>query len=360
MRVTRCTTPTISVKSISIISLLARACQKRVGSETGMTLTELIIATAVASVVLLGSVAVFEINQRALPGFEARTSLKTANERILGTMGIRLTECKRLFQNTAADRGYLLKLALSSATATGDTRLPTIEVNGSLATATTSFVSASVGNSLFFARVETPRDYTVLNAAGASGSVRVDTYRFMYYYMTPDSSTTIGGTVRRVLREAQSNSYVDYAQLTSLTDTTKRANTIAAAYADNLRFAWDSASTVSTGAFFSMSAGGALTSVPSHQIAMTGDEMEKIASGITIGGYRYGVSPNTSASFNTGVTVPALGTASGNFPGGFEIAIVGPTGSRKVFIRLALAATGSFKGSLADLSTALYSARDLW
>ena len=64
--------------------------------------------------------------------------------------------------------------------------------------------------------------------------------------------------------------------------------------------------------------------------------------GLVGGSYRYGVCPNTNSSFAPVDQVPLYAAASGEFPAGFEVGIVGPPNSRQVLARIVLAAEGSF------------------
>lgn len=91
--------------------------------------------------------------------------------------------------------------------------------------------------------------------------------------------------------------------------------------------------------------------------------MITIITGITGGGYHYGVSPNTGGSYNLLYPVPAFATATTSpnvFPNGFETMIVGASSTREVFVRLVLAAQGSFKGTVSNQQVVMATVRDLY
>lgn len=331
-------------------------------SSRGVTLVELIIATALLSIVVLGAVALFRTSQRAYSSTEAQVTLKSLGQASINHIGLSLSQSKRFFENTATGTSYLSRVTLTGGpSALSGSQLPTITVNGSLSPGNTDFVSASVGNQIFLSVLEPAQDLTVLNSGGVSGTVRIDTYHFNYYYLSADSTKRLGGAARIDLREWRSPPYADRAQLLALTDAVQRSNAVIALRSGGIVYAWDPGQNAVTSAFYNLNSNGTIVLVSTHTLpSASNTSLTKTLTGILGGGFRVGVSPNTSAAFNTAQTVPEFAAASGLFPSGFEITIIGPNSARQVFTRLVLGAEGSFSGPSAHEEVLLRSCRDVW
>jgi len=327
--------------------------------QRGFTLTELMVSAVVLSILVLSVMPVLRLSQQGFSSMEARNSLKTEGQAAVNRMGHKLTECKRMFENTALDNAFFTRATLSVAPMTGS-QLAIMEESGAVSPSSGSFVAASVGNRLFFASVVPAADSTVLITGGTTAVVRVDLYQFNAYYLALDNTKRVAGSTRRVLREWHSASYADYNQLIASADAIKRANTARAMVnTHKVYFAWNPTSTVANTAFYSINGtSGALAVVAAHTIDQASSgEMMKVNAGLTLGGYRYGVSPNSTSTSNV---VPQFGIASSNFPSGFEIVIVGPNSARQVFMRMVLAAEGSFPGIITSEQVLLTTVRDLY
>jgi type II secretory pathway pseudopilin PulG len=328
----------------------------------GITMVELLITAALLAIMVAAIVPVFSVSQRGLTSSEAHTTMKNQGQKAVNRIQNGLVQNKRLFENVAADTAFLARVQLSGAPAAlAGSKLPTLEENGSLSVSSGTFVSTSVGNSLFFAGNDAPRDYVVTDAGGSTVPVRIDVYHFTYYYLAPDAAVTLGGKPRRDLWEWKSVPYADHQQLVNITDVTKRANTAAALQADGVAYAWDPAQTSVNSAFYTLSGGGAIAAAAAHTLPKSvAKKVVDIKAGVTIGGFKWGVSPNSSGSFQPSQAVPVFTTAATDFPSGFEVVTVGPNSARQVFVRLVLAAQGSFKGVISHEQVVLANSRDLW
>jgi prepilin-type N-terminal cleavage/methylation domain-containing protein len=331
---------------------------------SGMTLVEVMMTLAILSIIVVALVPLIQTSTRALTEFEARSSLDAESQKAMNRMTQVLTESKRIFQNTAGDAGFLAAVQLSSgapAAMTGS-ELPTIEATGSVSpSSTSSFVADSVGNSLFFASLDLPQDLTVDDASSSTQSVRIDAYHFNYYYLAQDDGAQIGGQDRISIWEWRSVSYADYGEIAAVSDSTERGNVVAALKTAGFDYAWDSSTGTASAAFYALGSDGSLTLDSSPTILQkSARSLIRIVTGITWGDYRYGVSPNTSAAFETNNPVPEFAAASGSFPSGLEILVVGPDSSRQILLRLVMAAEGSFRGVVTQEQIGYALARDLY
>ncbi len=337
------------------------------GGERGITFVEVLITGALVAVLVLSVVPLFNVTSRGFTSLEVNTVLSSGSQAALNKIQHRLVESKRIFGNTASDNAFLAKVTFSGAPSVlSGSKLPVIVSTASISPSSATFNAANVGNSLFFASLDSTADFDDIAVSGGTQGIRIDTYVFNYYYLSPDSSQTIGGSAVRRLWEWHSVRYADYIQIVNITDTTKRTNTITALKNSGIDYAWCSSATVATSAFYTLTAGNANPgassghSIPKASGSNSQKNMLQLVRGVTTGGFRYSVSPNTSGSFNPKHTVPVYGMASGNFPSGFEVLVVGPSGTRQVFMRLVLAAQGSFKGFLSNDQTVLVTTRDVW
>ena len=327
-------------------------------SSRGITLTEVMMAVVILGIITPGLVMLMSTMTRGFTGYEASVNLREVNQKTLNKIYLRVGSNKRLFENSANDTGYLNKISLTGCPArlTGSI-LPTIQDAGTLTTGTTNFVSASVGNSLLFANNDSS-----MQVLTGTNTVRIDLFRFNYYYVTSDNPKPIYDHACYRLIEWRSVQYADYNQLMNITNTTRRANAIKALYNANIRYAWDSDNLSAASAFslFTLATGAVTVSaahvIPQYKCTV----LTSIVTGLILGGYGYGVSANSAGWATAPKTVPVFAAASGLFPGGFEVAIVGSSSGRQILLRCVLVAQGSMRGIVADDMQIIATARDLW
>lgn len=329
--------------------------------EAGFTLVEMMISMAIISILVASVTPILITARNGFSSFEARSSLKDASQTAVNGILHELTQCKKIFQDTPADRNFLARLPAGLPASLGGSKMPFIDENGTLSVMSPDFSTSTVGNCLFFASLEAPKDLNVSAGGGSTSTVRIDIYHFNYYYLSPDSSKRLGGQARIILNEYHSSPYADYQQLMAISNSAKRNNVATALFNGGVNFAWDPSTPTVEAAFFSLSAGALLSTAPTHRLSIKkSGPVINILTGITGGSYVYGVSPNTGGNYVIGKPVPQFCAANGLFPSGFEILITGPNSARQVFIRLVLSSQGSFKGYIAQDQVILASVRDLY
>ena len=337
-------------------------------SRGGYTLAEVAVAAAIMAIVMPVLAMLFTSTNTSFTGFEASNSLKINNQNTVNRMYLRLGRNKRLFQNTAADTPFLSSVGLSgSPSVMSGSKLPVIEIDGSVSPGTADFHPGSFGNSLFLAYNDKALELSeISDSASSTTTVRVDTYKFSYYYLTPDGSPEILGRQTYKVVEWESVPYADCDQLNNIANSTKRYSTVSALLNQSVNFCWSPSANSTTVAFSSFTRTspdtGAITSSPLHTIQKHDSViLTKLTTGIMGSGYMYGISPNAAAgdgSFKK--TVPAYATASGQFPAGLEIGVTGSSSGRQVLIRSVMIAKGSVMKMMADEEVAVCSARDIW
>ena len=320
-----------------------------------MTLVELLIAVAIIGIITPAILALLVTLINGFTGYEAATQLRITNQSTLNRIYLRLGSCKRIFQNIAADTAYLNRIVLTGCPPVlSGSALPVIQSTGTLNFGSPDFITADVGNSLFFANYEG----TVILTSTIT--VRIDTFRFNYYYLSAQNPKSIKDRASYAVEEWRSIAYADMLQLQSYTGALK-TSLIKELYSKGYTYGWDTSASAVGSAFWSFSSNGTVTAVQAHQISkFQNTVLTKMLTGIIIGGYNYGVSANSSGWTNAPKKVPVYAVAAGSFPSGFEVAIGGSSSGRIVLIRSVLVAQGNFKNIIGDDLEQITSARDLW
>lgn len=338
--------------------------------EKGMTLLEVLLSTAIFLVIVAITFSSLSTFWRGFTGIDSTHQLKSYSQKTVNKLQLRLSECKRIFQDDTVGNLFLARLKGTEALLP-DSRLSIIEETGSLDPTSSSFVSSSVGNSILFTSTEFPEVLEeIFDSGGDSYTVRIDKYIFNYYYLSPISNYTLGGTCGIRLLEWHSQGYADGGQIGAISNATKRANTIIALRNRGIQYAWmpSGSDPEDNATFYRLNTNGTVTSQGSGfwigednlgQDTYTQKDMTHFAKGTLGGKYRAGISPNTGGTFNPGNSVPLFAAANGSFPAGFEIVIVGPRSAHRIFIRVVLAAEGYDLQKVIENSV-LVSVRNLW
>lgn len=327
----------------------------------GQSATELMISLAIFGTII-ATFAPFL--KRVLTGFsshEARSSLTAAAEQAVNQIAVDVNQNKRLFGS--ADTSFLSALVLPTAAFTGS-KLPVIQSTGTLSPNLAGYIGGDIGNSLLVLDLDPPVDLpNLLDSGGVAHTIRIDIYHFSYFYLVRGTGRGVGPQPQIQLRRWYSNTFADETEIAALTDATLQTNVVSALGSSGHARAINPSATTSLTAFYTIS-GSAIAPALGYSITQASSTiMLNILTGITGGGYHYGVSPNSGNTFQSPVTVPKFvdsAHATATFPSGFETAIVGPNSSRQILIRLVLAAQGSFGGIIAADDTTMVSARDVY
>ena len=330
----------------------------------GFTLMELIIAITLLAIVVPGLTVLLSTIFKGYSSYEAASGLKKNNQESINRIYLTLMETKRLFQGTAADNAFLAKVSLGAdaPTVLSGSKLPLIEESGTLFQGTTNFVTAGVGNCLFFAN-NSPTQIlqNVADSLGSTNTVRIDIYQFTYYYLSSQNSMTIRERQSYSLVEWTSISYADYDQINAIVNSTLKSNTVKKLLAAGVSFAWDSSETNAANAFFNLNANGTMTLSASHSIQRQRVfNLTRIMTGVLGSTYKYGVSPNSAGWPRAPAPVPRYASASGNFPGGLEVCIVGSSMGREVLVRFVVVAQGAMSKILGNDQTIICNVHDVW
>lgn len=343
---------------ICVIKNLGRRALQPLRASHGFTLTEVVMATAIAAIVFPILTMLVASTGKGFTNYEAASSMKQLNQTALNRIYLRLGRSKRLFENDTYGRGLLNRMLTTGMPAVlGGSKMPTVEEAGSLSPDASNYVRASFGNRLFFVYLSESKEIAI----SGSDNWRVDLYKFANYYLTSSGAQQINGIQAYNLLELESGQYADCKQITALTNNSsvRQLNTNLLAAGINTCYQTDS--TDYTLAFSSINAAGTISSVSAHKINVAKSRvLSTVNTGIMGRAYNYGISPNTNVWTGAQVTVPIYGSAASAFPGGFEVGIVGGANGRQVLVRSVAVAQGEKNALVFNDMIIVSSARDIW
>ena len=368
--------------------------------EKAFTLIELMMVTAMLGLIIPVMILLFSKVSQGMAADEMHGQLKKLNELTMLRLDTHIKANKHMFQNDASNVTFLSKVGLMGAPAVlAGSHLPLVQPVQPEPTPT-SFSPNSLaaplnfGNCLLFGAYDSPttiagKGYRAplvvsgasVTYAGASGpaTMIIDLYRFYYYYLTT-STHPLKGVQSHGLVEWRSVQYADFYQLKNITDPTLKVAVIkwmtsAANFpgGNPVTLAWDSGQTtpydsvVPIFAFYQLNnATGTWTGIANPTILQADfTYLTQIPSGILSRGFNYGICgnnipPTYAWPESPPVKVPMYGTASGNYPGGFEVGLKGSAGGMEVLTRCLLVAKGgALKVPWNDI-TMIHNARDVW
>jgi prepilin-type N-terminal cleavage/methylation domain-containing protein len=363
-------------------------------SEKGFTLIELMLVVAIMGIITPAITLIFLKSQQGMAADEMHGQLKNANEQAMDQIHERLSTGARLFVNDGF--GSLL---LNQVNRTGgapapvtQSQLPQIENNDSLSAGVSGFVAADIGNEIFFAANDStqtivnsttrattiypcPATFTnLVDSASVTHTVVLNLFRFYYYYLTPVNSHGPAGVTTYQLVEWQSQPIADYNELNGISDATLLSNAVSAlekpvvttsgpfaVYTGGVSYSWDDTATNPVTSFYQLQIGSpnqvAQTSVSLLQAQY--NNLIYVTAGVLSNGFKWGIPPNSS-QWGTSQQVPIWATASGSFPGGFEVVVAGNGAGRQVLVHSVLVAKGAAPQVAVNALTSITSVRDVW
>lgn len=337
--------------------------RNRLLNAKGMTVTELMLATALMLIIVPSVISFFFYFTDGMAFYEAFNELKKENQEAFDNLYLKVGQNKRIYQNDADGTALLARLNMSGTTSvlpTGtDGRLPFVCTAGSFAATDASAVPVTAyGNMLLFLTQE-PRFLckNVVNSSGVTANVQIDIYKLHCFYLTTDNPNPIPSLARNTrLVEWQSAPLADYNMMTYLysQDSTLGKNIVAqmlqptpmATPQAPVTYAVDPSAAV-TAAFYTMTASTTLptayanliprdvpvTIAGAGHVALQKNPGLQVWTHLTLmGGGR--IFPNSVAMNDPGLKVPRYTSVVGNFPGGFEVGVVGPDSGRQVLVRI--------------------------
>lgn len=373
-------------------------------SEGGWTLIEMMVVLALMGIVIPAVTMLFMKVRQAYASDEMHLQLKSANEHAQLRVHERLLQNVHMFQNNASGLGFkaVVGLTASDPPTIAGSKLPLAQPSTIMSfSPAAGSVPADFGNSLLFAAFDFPQTFpapggakvytapltvygpatnnaysppvTITNSVrfsaangGGPATVILDVYRFYYYYLTTNDKALPNVASYR-LCEWESAQYADASEINNITDGTVQAavinwliNSPANFPGGPITLAYDPTESTAANAFFSLS-GGAMNSITANIVRADSTIVSQVSSGILTSGFFYGVCGNTAGWYLApSAKVPLYAAASGNFPGGFEVGIVGSGAGMQVLTRMMLVAQGASPQAVWYDNSSISSVKDLW
>ena len=315
--------------------------------EAGMSLIE--VTVSLILMLVIGAV-VFEMligTSRVSILAEGNNDLSTMGQQAVNTVLNDMLQAKLVLQEDSTGTPYRTLFTSRfpvGTTVYANSRMPIMDPNTSSIGADPgpNNIANRTGNSVIVVRQLQPvaisydHDGT---ASTANINFMADRYQFDYYFLRQNTSASFAGLGYYLdLILAKSQIVADYFQLSAIPINGSQVVQGLRTQSPAILLAWDPGKPVSTPAFYDLASNGSMTSNanPTFTVTLT-SLLPQFTGGRISGRMEYSVGLNASTPLPLQDLIPQFATASSNFPGGFEVQIVGPTRSRKVMIRLVLA-----------------------
>lgn len=299
--------------------------------KAGFTIIELIISLTILSLVIP---IIYQVSQEIIFSTTTTTVVndtKLINQKLIGDIKSEVTQSAIVFDNSSSYKDMITISLPPNYVLVNRNKLPTINETDKFPPN-----SADVGNILFMIKYLNPIELTIDNIR-----YRLDSYRFLYYFLAKDTGFTIDGKNPIVLLKAQSRDiYVDYVRINSISDNDIRKALVKALNSMGIGYAIDLKGTK----FYSLDENGNIHLVNNHLIQMDASFASRHFGINTLptGNVYYAIGYNSTGN----ISIPkfAIPDSTGDgFPHGFEVAIVGPRSSRDILVRIVVVAYFSGK-----------------
>lgn len=259
---------------------------------------------------------------------------------------------RKVFSNDATGQGYLDALDLTRDPRIVSSRLPVIDEIGGLGPDAAG--EPRTGNVLLFVR---EADAAPAIADPATKTVRfIDTYRFVVVYPRLSDTYVVTGLNQQKAWDLviwRSEPYPSFGQIQEIADPTQRQNVITDLYNRfGYDYAWDSNEDADN-SFFAMDALGSISGT-----ATPGLTIEEDVAVSERGRLAY-ANVQLAATDNARYDRRAIFTTDAWAPHGFEVKIVGASGSRKVWMNLVVETQATRDQLATQPCTVIASTRDL-
>jgi len=328
---------------------------RRSAVQRGFTILEVAVTLALVTSMALIVERTLDSTRRAENYLSAVRKATERGQKLTYEIRELVTASRRLFSGDTAGQAYLEALDLSRAPMIPSARLPVVDELGRLGPDETGL--PQTGNILFFVG-ET--DATPAMADPSIPKLRyIDTYRFVCCYprLSDRSVVTEDGLPRaKDLVVWQSVEFPNYKQLMAISDATERANVVSDLY-DRYghRMAWDPTADVG-GGFFDLDSGGSIAGAANPSPMIAEDLDERDGGRLVYANVQLARSDNADPRRKAVFSVDDPATWR---PDGFEVKVVGASGSRQVWMHLVIEVQADRGQVAVQPNTIIASVRDM-
>ena len=260
---------------------------------------------------------------------------------------------RKLFSNDAVGQGYLQALERSRDPMQADARMPVIDEVSGLGPDDAGY--PKTGNVLLFVR---EADAAPAVADPATQNIRyIDTYRFVCVYPRVQDNFVVTGANQQNAWDLviwRSEPFPSYGQINEISNPFHRTNVIRDLYNRfGYQFAWDANRSVDD-AFFAMDALGAMSGTPTPGLTIAEDVAVSERGRLAYANVQ--LAPTDADDYHRR---PVFTVDQDWDPHGFEVKIVGASGSRKVWMHLVVEVQATRDQVAVQPCTVIASTRDL-
>jgi prepilin-type N-terminal cleavage/methylation domain-containing protein len=318
--------------------------------QRGFSVIEMMVVMAVVSGLILIVYSMVDQTVHMTMFNESHNDLTVMTQRAVNAMQTEVVQSRTVYEENTVGSDYRAALTPAPSNVWTTTRLPILQDDPLLAPDTGTGTSRFTGNSLLVARQLAPLS-VLYNDDGNNGTpdveLLVDRYRFEYFYLSRDTSKSFSGAGFLLdLKEAISEEYVDYFELSSL-GTSKLRRAVPRVQAAGFTRAWNAGQPIAS-AFYDLAGAtdgtfNAPITSPTIAVAKTVSLFPELRGGRVSGRMSYSVAfiPSSGAPYPLKAPIASYARPDPSLPGfpaGMEVKIVGPQGTRKVMTRLLMMA----------------------
>ena len=320
--------------------------------ERGFTFVEIAISLVIVSLMALVVERTLASTREAEQMLDAVRRSTERGQNLAYEIREAVSASRKLFGNDVNGNAYLDALDLTRDPLDPNARLPTFdEVNG---LGPDGSMDPRTGNMLLFVR---EADAAPAVADPATGKIRhIDTYRFICIYPRVTSRFIVQIEPREVAKDLvvwRSVAYPSQSQILAVSNATERANVVKDLY-DRFGYdmAWDPNGAVPD-AFYAMDTLGNIAATPVADPTIDEDQNLSDRGRLVYANVQLGPTDGSVYHKRKIFTVDAWD------PDGFEVKIVGASGSRKVWMHLVVEVQASAGRVTQHTSTVIASTKDL-
>lgn len=309
-------------------------------NQRGVSVVELLVALFLMSIVGLMFFQLFAGTLKTTMVLESEADLTFLGQRAVNDVRAELMQSRMMFQDDARGQAYLAKLQMAGTPPRlANLKLPLANPTGLIEPEGAS--DGFAGNAILIARQLNPLVVNVdHDSDGSTPNVDflLDQYQFQFFYLSPDPDRNFAGNGFYLdLIRTESKPYADYFQLSGY-DAALRSRLNSALDAQGVEHAWDPGADP-LNAFYSIVTDGSFVLRAAHRPEMDYRKesmLPEFAGGRVTGAMTYSVGVQGTDVTKGKAPLSVIAYPNALFPSGLEVMIAGPSGTRKVYMRLVL------------------------
>lgn len=296
---------------------------------SGMSLVEAMVSISILSfllLVILQSTATVSDSTSALESFNL---VLVETQKAVAQMHEDVATARKIFEDDALGKSYVKYVDYGKFPLVSSGLLPVIQPLGEF----TQDVAGDrrTGNILLVVGEMSPYSFT---APSNGKAYRISVFRLVCYYVSDHGIPIADGLSRFDLARWESEAFADDIALSTITDATARSELVVDMVKNGgIHFAWDPTQPADA-AFFKLDT-DVSPSTAGAMLIPASAKVGRLPRGYY--GWRNAALATNNAIVNSEAAVPkfALSDAAGlGFPHGFEVKVVGPSGARKIKVRV--------------------------